>query len=598
MLEKNAIIDDLALEFQVSSSDIFLVCKQGCAYPYLYATDSSLFFELTGFKASAGLCVISKNTTALFLDARYTLAAEKKFQNTPVEIIKASIENLVCWIKRACSKKSLILFDDRVFTVTELATIEEKLKNFQIRAYPLDNFRKKSKKNAVILRTPDKQNVEILAPVQKLIRENKIDAYLISDPATISWLLGIRDISKHTCALLAYAIYTKKGILEIYPDASYKNIKEISKALADKITDTEKLEGKMHEEPSAPNSSKNIKEFSKQLDNKTTEVVLKDCIQSELQRFNVIGADFFELPAFLYSRKFANFKNPFQPLKAQKTAAQIQNIKKATNADSLAIIKFMYWFYNIDTEISELDAAQKILEIRALNSDFISESFDCIAAADAHSAIIHYTPSEESNKKIENILLLDSGGQYKYATTDITRTLLAPWHTDAFDIKKAKYVYTLVLKSSIALATAKSKTARGVDFSQISRAALGNLDCPHSIGHGIGYMLNVHEGPFAISNSELAIPKSVVLSNEPGFYVKDEFGVRLENMIISKRENDETFFETISFIPFDINLIAPELLDEKEMNWLEAYHEELFKKMSPGLSYDEKKWLQEYLRLT
>lgn len=557
------------LEKKIDFSDIFLFLKEGSQYSSLYSFDSSLFFELTDFKASAGAAILSQRHSAIFLDKRYILAAGEKFRNTPIEVIPASLQNISDWISKNCTKTDFILCDNKTFSVADITTFRSKLSGFQINAFCLDDYREKSPHHANILKIPGEINKEIFIPLKKLMIKYNLDAYLFCDPCTISWFLNIRDLNtKYTPVLLCYALYTRNEQIIIFLNDLYNNFDEISKNINE-----------------IPNLKISVKKESH--------------FKEVLKNYKIVASDFYELPAFLYTKKFTNLKDPIE--KSQKTNSQIEDIKKITIFDSAALIKFLYWFYHLEKEVSEIEVAKKIFEIRAQNANFVGESFSTIAAADEHCAMVHYSPSFESNKVIENILLLDSGGQYKYGTTDITRTFLTPWFKKNFNLAKAKFIYTIILRSLIAVSIAKEKIgAKGSDFDKISRSITQRhgLQCPHSIGHGIGYMLNVHEGPFGISSgNSLALIKNILLSNEPGYYIENEFGIRLENMIFSKQENNEIYFETISLVPFDKNLIEFRMLSENEKLWLKEYHQEIYEKTSSFLYKDEKEWLLKYLSL-
>jgi Xaa-Pro aminopeptidase len=287
--------------------------------------------------------------------------------------------------------------------------------------------------------------------------------------------------------------------------------------------------------------------------------------------------------------------NPCALPKAIKTIPEIADIKCAAQRDSVALINLLHWTYlNHANGITELQVAEKALYFRKMQLDFVGESFRCIAAADENSAIVHYSPDENSNKKIEKILLLDSGGQYKYGTTDITRTVCFSKPTD-----ERKMLYTLVLKGHIAVASAKLPSgSTGSQLDPLARQFLWNsfLNYNHSTGHGIGYMADVHEGPMAIAKSNyIQLRPGMLLSNEPGSYMENDFGIRLENMmVVTSTQNCFLEFETISLVPFDINFIAPQLLTEKEIAWINDYHRDIINRMAGKLSPEVAQWLRHY----
>jgi Xaa-Pro aminopeptidase len=300
-------------------------------------------------------------------------------------------------------------------------------------------------------------------------------------------------------------------------------------------------------------------------------------LQKDLMNFAKVGIDKSQTPFHLQHPNFVDIKNPCMFPKCIKSKSEIENIKSAAQKDSLAVIDFLHRFYNSGTEkITESEVAQNLLYFRKQQNGFIGESFKTIAAADENAAIIHYSPTPQTNKHIENILLIDSGGQYKYGTTDITRTIsrTEPTH-------EQKLFYTLVLKGHIALAAAKFPAGTtGAQLDPLARQFLWQYasDYGHSTGHGIGYMSHVHEGPVSISkNSNIPLQEGMIISNEPGYYRENSFGIRLENMMLVTKDecNGYLSFETISLVPFDQKFILKNLLAESEKNWINKYNEKI-----------------------
>jgi Xaa-Pro aminopeptidase len=422
--------------------------------------------------------------------------------------------------------KSKIAFDPRFFSHSLIKKIKTELSDYRFSEINLDSIfeSKKFKRESQIISWEFEESK--FDSIYKIISENNLDGYLICDPCSSAWLLNQRDIkTKNVPVSLGYLLISKNKEKVFYFDDNYQNFSQ--KKISDLLQD--------------------------------------------ISKFSKIGVNYKEAPAFINSENLIDIKNPIPNIKYIKTEKEIENIKKITIEDSEAIVNFLFWFYN-NENITEMDCVDHILSCRKKSKNFVGNSFDTIAAADENSAIVHYTPSAETNKYIEKFLLLDSGGQYKFGTTDITRTLAKNQPTDL-----EKLYYTLVLKGHIAVANSKlEKGSTAATLDSVARKFLQehSLDYNHSTGHGIGYMLNVHEGPVAISRkNEVPLQKNILLSNEPGVYIENHMGVRLENMIVTREKENFVYFDTISLVPFDNKLINFDLLTATEKSWLKNYNE-------------------------
>ncbi|MBQ3565249.1 MAG: M24 family metallopeptidase [Alphaproteobacteria bacterium] len=524
---------------QDCSALLFIVASP---YPGVAYEGADFLKRISGLKASAGAVVISENKSAVFVDGRYELAAKLLIDPNKFSIEKLSFENIARWIENNLEKETEIAIDYRFFSISSLNKIKSRLRYYKFTSCDFDKLFSvpKQTRNAKILEwNIDKNRFDCIL---NLINKHNLDGYLICDPCSSAYLLNLRDLNtKNTPVVLGYTLITKGGEHILYVDNSYnlpyKNIKQL---------------------------------------------------QNDLTKFQKIGTDFNEAPAFLNSSNFVNIENPIINEKCVKSSAEIQNIQEIAKQDSQAIVNFMYWFYHHD-DISEIDCVNKLFALRRENKDFVSNSFDTIAAADEHSAIVHYSPTNETNAIIQKFLLLDSGGQYLYGTTDITRTF-----TKIIPTKEEKTYYTLVLKGHISVANAKlPKDYTGAALDVLARQYLWNagLDYNHGTGHGIGYMLNVHEGPIAISKkNSVPLKANMLLSNEPGIYFENHLGIRLENMIVVKNLSENFFaFDTISLVPFDFNFIDVSLLTCEEKKWLIKYHRDILDKLQ--LRAEVKSWL-------
>ena len=297
-----------------------------------------------------------------------------------------------------------------------------------------------------------------------------------------------------------------------------------------------------------------------------------------------------------------NQMSPVTKLKSIKNEVEVKGMRKAMIKDGVALTKFFIWFENNVTsgKLTELSIAQKLYDYRNEQGNFYGESFGTIAGYAGHGAIVHYKADEKSNAviKADNILLLDSGAQFLEGTTDITRTIALGRPT-----AQQKTDYTLVLKGHIGIATAVFPVGtRGSQLDILARKAMWDrgINYGHGTGHGVGHFLNVHEGPQNIRMDEnpMTLQPGMFLSNEPGLYRPNEYGIRIENLIHVEHDQLTEFgqflrFETLTFFPIDVRLIDINLMTSIEIQWLNAYHENVFKKLSPYLTKDEVTWLKD-----
>ena len=287
------------------------------------------------------------------------------------------------------------------------------------------------------------------------------------------------------------------------------------------------------------------------------------------------------------------FDDPVYKLKSIKNSSEIKHMIEAHKQDGLALTRFIYWIKNINKkEITEVYAQNKLEKFRKLNKDYLFPSFDTIAGAGSNGAIVHYRANKKTTKKIEqsDILLVDSGGQYRYGTTDVTRTISFTKQNQFI-----KNAYTNVLKGHIAVALTnlnKDDTGKKIDIKARKFLKKEGQDYAHGTGHGVGFFLNVHEGPQSISkNNSIKIKNGMILSNEPGFYKKNHFGIRIENLIYAKETKRNFNFENLTLAPLEKDLINYKLLNKTEKNYLFKYHLNIYSEFSSLLNKKERKWL-------
>ena len=295
--------------------------------------------------------------------------------------------------------------------------------------------------------------------------------------------------------------------------------------------------------------------------------------------------------------KIIKREDPIYLLKAIKNKTEIKNMINAHILDGVALTKFLFWIKKINKKkITEVEAAKKLENFRKLNKNFLYPSFDTIAGSGENGAIVHYRAKKEKCRTINrnDILLCDSGGQYKYGTTDVTRTI-------CFSKQKhsIKNIFTKVLKGHIAVATTdinKDDTGKKIDKRARKFLNKSNLDYAHGTGHGVGFFLNVHEGPQSITKiNTVKIREGMILSNEPGYYKTNEYGIRIENLVYVKKIKKNLSFQNLTMAPIEKDLINFDLLTIDEKNYLFKYHLEVYSRISKYLNPKEKSWLATFI---
>ena len=285
--------------------------------------------------------------------------------------------------------------------------------------------------------------------------------------------------------------------------------------------------------------------------------------------------------------------DPIYKLKSIKNLYEINHMIEAHKKDGLALTKFIYWIKNINKKIiTEVEAQNKLEKLRKLNKSYLFPSFDTIAGSGSNGAIVHYRATSKNTRKIDkkDIFLVDSGGQYNFGTTDVTRTIC--FTNQKQSIKDA---YTNVLKGHIAVVLTnlkKDNTGKKIDIRARKFLKKEGLDYAHGTGHGVGFFLNVHEGPQSISKyNSIKIEKGMILSNEPGYYKKNQFGIRIENLIFAKSLKNKLVFENLTLAPIEKDLVNYKLLNKKEKDYLFKYHLNIYSQYSSSLNRKERKWL-------
>ena len=524
---------------------------------------------ISNFSGSAGLAIILRNKNYLFTDGRYTIQSQiesgKNFKIIGYEkLVNCDLfKNLTLGIDPKLFtydqiKKFFIKKNKIKFIITNL--IDQIKKENNLDEYPFFSL----SKNIV----GESKNSKI-NKISKYLKKNKSDYLFVSAPENVAWVLNIRgsDGPNSPVPNSRLIISKTKKILLICKNHKSKKIVKEKVINKNDIIDINEFSKKI--------SQLRGKNFI--IDDKSCSIFYEDIIKSKF--------------------KILQRKDPIYLLKAIKNKTEIKNMIKAHIIDGVALTKFIYWIKNVNKKkINEVQAQNKLENFRKLNKDYLYPSFNTIAGSGKNGAIVHYRAKKESCKtiKTKDIFLCDSGGQYKYGTTDVTRTL-------CFSKQKSliKDIFTKVLKGHIAVANSdlnKDNIGKKIDNRARKFLKKSNLDYAHGTGHGVGFFLNVHEGPQSISKfNKVKIKEGMILSNEPGYYKKDSFGIRIENLVFVKKNRSKLYFENLTLAPIEKELINYNLLNSVEKDYLLKYHINVYSKLSKYLNFEERKWLASFI---
>ena len=550
---------------------------------------------MTGFTGSAGTAVITMEEAGLWTDGRYFVQAAEQLKDSTVTLYKMGepgVPTVDEYIMDTLKNGETLGFDGRVVNSQwgkKLEKIaEEKQANLYVDEDLVDfvweDRPAMSCEPVMILKEEysGKSTAEKIADVRKAMKEKQADIHLISSLYDIAWLLNVRggDIS-HVPVVLSH--------LALMEDSCLWFLQE--KALTPEITAYLKENGV--EIRPYDSFYTYVKEISEDKTVLMDESILNYRICSSIPK-NV---------------KIVNEANPSELMRSMKNETEMKNTRNAHIKDGVAMCKFMYWLKkNVGTiPMTEISVSDYLAELRAQQEGFLDLSFDTISAYGAHGALCHYSATEESNAKIEpeGFLLVDSGGHYLDGTTDITRTFALGALTE-----EMKENFTRVCRGMLNLANAKFQygcTGRNLDYLARSPLWEVDLDYNHGTGHGVGHILNVHEGPQGIRWRMIAgvveqpLEEGMITSDEPGLYLEGKYGIRTENELLclkgTKNEYGQfMYFENLTLVPIDLDAIVPEQMSDDEKRRLNAYHAEVFRVISPYLTEEEALWLKEYTR--
>ena len=509
---------------------------------------------ISDFTGSSGFALILKKKNYLFVDGRYTLQAKnqsgKKFNiiTIPKKFPRDIVKN----------KNLSIGFDPKLHTQVILSRLFKKsnCKLLPINENLINNLKKKEKLNKVnkffLLKNKSvgqDSNSKVIK-LLNILKKKGIDYQFVSASENIAWLLNIRGSdSKYSPIPNGYLILDRKKNISLFCD-----LRKIDNKFKKKLKHIKIL---------------NVKDIEHHLKKIKNKKILIDQNTCSIFFTNII----------IKNNKLINRMDPIYNLKSIKNKTEIKNMIKAHIFDGVALTKFLFWIKKNykKNKITEINAQDKLLQFRKINKDFKSLSFPSISGAGPNGAIIHYKANTKTNRILDkgDIYLIDSGGQYNFGTTDVTRTLSLGSNN-----RRIKNIFTRVLKGHIAVANYNlKKNTAGSEIDKVARKYLNeiNLDYPHGTGHGVGCYLNVHEGPQAISkNNNVILKEGMILSNEPGYYEKNKFGVRIENLIRVKKIKNVNKFEDLTLVPIEKLLINEKLLSRTEINWLNSYHKKVY----------------------
>lgn len=543
---------------------------------------------ITGFTGSAGTAVITlENGNGLWTDGRYYIQAEKQLEGSSIDLYKMgqpSVPTIAQWLKKNLKDGAIVGFDGKVVSKSFYDNLDKALCSKEIKynlendlvgeiwndrpEIPMDTF------YSLDVKFAGKSRTEKLNEVREHMKEKNITHFVLSSLDDIAWLFNIRgnDVPNNP-VIISYALISIDEVILFVDDK--------------KLTDDIKVE--------LVNDGISIKQYDE----------LDKCLKT-LNVKNVVSYDPAKTNMWIVNSlsdevKKSEEQNYTTDLKAVKNDVELKNMRESHIVDGVAMVKFLHWLdTNLGKEkITEISASKKLEQFRSEGENFKGLSFTTIAGYKDHAAMMHYSSTPETDVELlrEGMFLVDSGGQYLGGTTDITRTIVLGNLTS-----EQKRDFTLTLKGFISLSRAKFlHGCTGTNLDILARGPLWQygIDYKCGTGHGVGFFLNVHEGPHGIRNNYVpaVLEEGMVMSNEPGVYKEGRHGIRIENLIVVKKDEETESgkfmsFETITFCPIDLNGVIADMLSAEERAWLNNYHKEVYEKLSPSLNEEQRAWLK------
>ena len=576
-------IEALRAALRETALDGFVVPRADEHQSEYVPADAERLTWLTGFTGSAGTAVILMESAALIVDGRYTLQAPEQVDTRVVTVVPLSESTPEAWIADNLKRDQVLGYDPWLHTPDGVARLERAAVKAggSVRAVPnlVDAVwagRPKPPAGAVVLH-PEAFAGETVAAkltrIREALAEGGCDALVISDPHNLAWALNLRgsDVG-HTPLALGYAILPREGRARLFLSSPKVDpaLRTALAPVAEILTRADLDDG--------------LGSFSGvrvRVDAATGAVALKEKIEAAGGTAD-IG------------------KDPITAMKAVKNVAEIEGAREAHIRDGASVVRFLAWLDGAAAAggLSEIAAVEALEDIRAAGGDLRDVSFPTISGSGPNGAIVHYRVTRTSNRVVRpgELFLIDSGAQYPDGTTDITRTVAVGDPTDAMRDR-----FTRVLKGHIAIARAVfPKDTTGAQIDAFARAPLwqAGLDFDHGTGHGVGSFLSVHEGPQRIAKTgAVALEPGMILSNEPGYYARGAYGIRIENLVLVEHraipggERPMLGFETLTLAPYDRRLIRPDLLAPEERAWIDAYHARVRDTLAPLVDAETRVWL-------
>ena len=533
---------------------------------------------ISDFTGSAGDIIITNKKAYLFVDGRYTIQASKEVDSNHYQILNYKDKSILDLLSKIMKNQNVIGFDGNIEKFKKIEILQKKLGK-DIKLKPVNSnlidliWKNRPKK---LISSPFKlpfnfHGEDKLLKIKKIIKNiktSKKDAYILTSCDSICWLFNIRaqDL-EYSPLIMAKSIIHRDGGCFIFSDQ--KTLKNETLNSKIKIIYKPLLHFDSH--------------FNEYKDSIRSYLCApKETTFNTVMSIKKIGA------------KVIFKDNIVDILKAKKNTTEENGMRNAHIRDGAVLTKFIYWIKNTKNESqTEIGASNYLDNLRSKNKNFFSLSFPTIAGSGPNGAIVHYRASNKTNRKLkkDDLFLVDSGAQYFDGTTDVTRTIA--FNKVTYEQKK---MYTLVLKGHIAVALSTfNEKESGKTLDRHARKFLKKekLNFDHGTGHGVGSFLNVHESPPSISPvSKYKFKKGMVVSNEPGFYKKNKYGIRIENLVLTRKRQSQHYFETLTVAPLEPKLIDYKLLTSIERKWLKNYHSKVFKSVADFLSNKEKIWLQ------
>lgn len=581
-------ISDLRAALKTQTIDGFIIPRTDEFQGEYVPAKSDRLRWLTGFAGSAGTAIVLADKAAMFVDGRYTIQVRSEVDGDMLEIHNSTELAPHKWLSKNLKAGSKFAVDPWLYTKSGMKQIADSVKSVgaelvYLETNPIDSIwadQPAAPIAPVSIQSLDHAGVSSTNKRHDLGAEvagKGANAAILTATDSIAWILNIRGRDVPNCPLpLSFGVLHEDGLFDLF-------------------IDQRKLTPETHDHLGNEVSVRPIEEFEQALVElgQAGKSVLADPASSADKVFQKLAEGDANIIAGA---------DPCLMAKACKNDIELNGTRTAHKRDGAKVSRFLSWLDALDKSkpIYELDSVAKLAELRREDDLFRDESFDTISGAGPNGAICHYRVSEVRNRQLNenDMLLVDSGGQYLDGTTDVTRTMAIGTPT-----AEMKRNFTLVLKGHIALATQRFPAGiTGSSLDALARAPLWaeGLDYDHGTGHGVGSYLNVHEGPQRISKgpSQIALKPGMILSNEPGYYKDGEYGIRIENLIIVKLARkgeagakDMLEFETITFAPIDLNLVDRDMLSAAEAGWLNDYHAEVKSVVAPQVDADVKNWL-------